>query len=58
MRNIKFVTNAFFFENLFFRRLFLNLKFRFIIVIISKNELQLTQQCLKLNVIMRFFQSI
>ena len=58
MRNIEFVTNTFFFENLFFRCLFLNLKFRFIIVIISKNELQLTQQCLKLNVIMRFFQLI
>ena len=43
---------------MFFRCLFLNLKFRFIIVIISKNELQLTQQCLKLNVMMRFFQSI
>ena len=56
MRDIEFVTNAlFFFENLFFRCLFLSLKFRFITVIISKNELQLTQQCLKLNVMMRFF---
>ena len=43
MRNIEFVTNTFFFENLFFRCLFLNLKFRIIIVIISKNKLQLTQ---------------
>ena len=51
MRDIEFVTNALF----FFENLFLSLKFRFIIVIISKNELQLTQQCLKLNVMMRFF---
>ena len=46
------------FEDLFFFRLFLSLKFRSTTVTISKNELQLTQQCLKLNVMMRFFQLI